>query len=350
MQNHRIVFPLVFLFLLSTVSLSIASNEKYAKLIEGAKKEGKMVFYVSTNIDHAMSFANAFQHKYPFVKVEILRLGSDRMTARVLAEASAGKLGADVIQTTSVEVFLYEKKGILMKFMPMEGAKFPAAAKDPDGNWVSVYEQWFIVGYNTKLVPPKDVPKTYEDLLDPKWKGKISMDGKEYRWFGTLEQIWGRKKWIDFMNRYGQQDIILRNGKTLIGQLMAAGEFALGCPLYPSDTEGLKVMGAPADTVFVDPIITNLHPFIVNSTAPHKNAAQLFVEFMLSEDGQATIASIGRIPSFPIDITKIYPSFKGKTIPNKYPITPRLAEQLSERAEELRAEFRTVFVKKEKLR
>lgn len=351
MQKLLIGFFLAILFFLCTVAISIAEeSDRLAKLAEGAKKEGKILFYTGMNMEHARKFVNKFQEKYPFIKGEVYRTDSEKLTARILIEASTGKLNADVIQTTAVEANLFKKKGIILKYLSLGGATFPESAKDPEGFWVSVYEQWFILGYNTKRVSPTDIPKTYEDLLNPKWKGQLAMDGKEIRWFGALEHVWGRKKWLDFMNKYAQQGITLRNGKTLLTQLLGAGEYAIAMPLYPTDTEGMKKSGAPVDSIFLDPVLVNLHPLIVNSTAPHKHAAQLFLEFMYSEEGQELIASVGRIPSKPMDINKIFPSFQGRRVPKKFAITPQLAEQLSENARELRSQFKSLFVQNERLK
>lgn len=324
---------------------STANEERTAKLIAGAKKEGKMLLYTGLELGHALTFINKFQEKYPFIKVEVYRTGADKLPARIIAEAGAGKLPADVITVSAVEVNHLKKRGIIQKYNSPEMANFPANAKDPDGYWVSLYEQWNILGYNTKLIAPKDVPRNYEDLLNPRWKGKIALDGKEIRWFAALEYVWGKEKWQNFMRRYGQQEIILRNGKTLLAQLLAAGEFAFSTPLYTTGTEGMKNMGAPVETVLLDPMIILQHPIIVSSTAPNPNSAQLFVDFMLSDEGRDLVISVGRIPSKPADIAKVHPGLKGRKIPPKIPISPKMAQDIADNAKELQAQFGSYFGK-----
>ncbi len=155
-----------------------------------------------------------------------------------------------------------------------------------------------MIGYNTNMVAAKDAPTSYEDLLHPKWKGLISLETEEYQWFYHALQLMGRDKGLDFMKKFAGQNLQMRKGHTLLAQLVAAGESAIATVVYSNRVERMKATGAPIDWVrFKGPTITAINAIAIPDKAPHGNAARLFVDFVLSREGQNLLRGLRRIPA-----------------------------------------------------
>ena len=145
----------------------------------------------------------------------------------------------------------------------------------------------------------KEAPKQWEDLLDPKWKSKISIDQEQYSWYGTLHKAWGRERAQKYMRAIAKQDIQWRKGHTLIAQLMSAGEFPLGV-VYAHRTEEMKTRGAPIEWVnTVNPLVVTLNSAGISPKPQHPNVARLFIDFLLSKPAQQRLRSLRRIPARP---------------------------------------------------
>jgi iron(III) transport system substrate-binding protein len=144
-------------------------------------------------------------------------------------------------------------------------------------------------------VPKGSVPNSHTDLLKPEWKGQIGMDSKPYEWFGTLVKAMGDEKGLAYMRELAKQ-VTLRAGRTLVAQLVAAGEFKGGLTAYSQTFEVLKPTGAPVDWIYLNPVFANIHPVGIAAKAPHPNAARLFTDFVLSKRGQELIRGMNRIP------------------------------------------------------
>jgi iron(III) transport system substrate-binding protein len=154
-----------------------------------------------------------------------------------------------------------------------------------------------VIGYNTRMVKRNEVPRLDEDLLNPKWKGKIGMDHTKPEWFAWKLKRMGEEKGMAYMKKLGAQELRLYAGLTIITGLLAAGEFPLVLNTYVHNAEDAKRKGAPVDWVAQEPVFTKFQPIGVGARAAHPNAAKLFVDFMLSEEGQKIIASFGRVPT-----------------------------------------------------
>jgi len=314
-----------------------ADREKI--LLEGAMKEGQVMFYTS-NTWVAGPVSQEFEKKYPFIKPEIFRSSGEKVQARFLVEHRANVHHADVFQTSIVQVYQLKNLGLLAKYISEESQVYPDGFKDPQGQWTAFYQIPYVIGYNTRLVAPKDVPTSYEDLLHPKWKGQISLETEEYQWFYHLLQIMGKEKGLDYMKRLAGQNLQMRKGHTLLAQLVAAGEFAMAVVVYSNRVERMKSRAAPIDWVrFKDPTITAINAISIPEKAPHPNAARLFVDFVLSKEGQNILRGHRRIPARP-DVFPDPPSLtKGL---NLYPARP---EGMIEHYNETVARFDEIFMK-----
>jgi len=311
-----------------------------AKVLEGAKKEGRLVLYTGMESDEASLFTKEFAKKYPFIKPDIFRASGEKVQARFLVEQRANTHLADIFQTSIVQVYQLKNAGMLARYVSEEASAYAEGFKDAQGYWTAFYQIPYVIGFNTHMVAPKDAPASYEDLLNPKWKGLISLETEEYQWFYHLVQILGRDKGLDFMRKFAAQSLQMRKGHTLLAQLVAAGESAIATVVYSNRVERMKASGAPIDWVrFKGPTITAINALGIPEKAPHRNAARLFVDFVLSREGQSLLRGLRRIPARP-DVLPDPPTLtKGL---NLYPARP---EGMIESYNETVARFDEIFNK-----
>src|SRR5215470_5978467 len=265
---------LLWVLLWFRIPLAIGASANGQQVFEGAKREGRLVLYTGMDIEEASQYTKEFTKKYPFIKTEVFRSSGERVQARFLVEHRANVHNADVFQTSIVQVYQLKNAGLLAKYVSEESAAYPEGFKDP--------------------------PNSYEDLLNPKWRNQIGLETEEYQWFYHLVQILGRDKGLDYMKRLAGQTLQMRKGHTLLAQLVAAGEMALAVVVYSNRVERMRMTGAPIDWVrFKGPTITAINAISIPEKAPHPNAARLFVDFVLSKEGQNLLRGLRRIPARP---------------------------------------------------
>ena len=283
-------------FSLSTVSVWSQTDDR-AKLVEGAKKEGKLIWYTSTNVTESKPLLDDFEKQYPFIKGEIFRASGEKTLNRIITEARAGRSEFDIVTISEVDALIEAK--LLTPYRSPEAKSFIPDFKDPNGYWTAIYINYASIGYNSKMLSEKEAPKQWEDLLEPKWKGKFAIDQEQYPWFGTLHKGWGRERAQKYMRALAKQDIQWRKGHTLIAQLMAAGEFPLGV-IYAHRVEEMKQRGAPVEWVnTVNPIVVTVNAAGLSVKPQHPNAAKLFYDFVLSKPAQQRLRTLRRIPARP---------------------------------------------------
>jgi iron(III) transport system substrate-binding protein len=204
----------------------------------------------------------------------------------------------DVVSFNHLDMDALGQENLLASYVSPESAKgFPAGAIDPRGHWASIYVRQYVIGFNTRLVPPAEAPKDWSDLLKPKWKAKLAVDENEVEWYASMLDFLGRDRGPEYMRALARQEPQLRRGHTLLSKLLVAGDFPLAI-VHAAEMEEAKKTGAPVDWVrTTDPVITSPSQVAVAAKAPHPAAARLLVDFLLSAEGQALIASRGRIPA-----------------------------------------------------
>ncbi len=257
-----------------------------ADTIDAAKKEGEMNWYGGGSSEIDENINRGFMKKYPFIQARKFRIQSQRLLVRFETESRAGKHSADIVRTTDWYIDIFKKKGLLLKYESPEGKQIPDEFKDKDGFYTSLYMAVHALAYNPKMIAKNELPRSYDDLLNPKWKGKLGMEDAAYVWFVNLLKLKGEKQGIEYMRRLAKQDVSLRSGTTLLSNLVAAGELPLAIDLYAYEIERSKKSGAPLDWVAFEPVIVHTIAGAINKNAPHPNAAKLFMDFLLSEDGQ----------------------------------------------------------------
>jgi iron(III) transport system substrate-binding protein len=280
---------------LSCAGQARGQSDHTAHLIEGAKNERRVVWYTSLNLTESKILFDAFQKKYPYVQPETFRATAETTLNRILTETRAGRWEFDAVGMSQVGTLAHYK--VLAPYVSPEAGAYISEFKDPAGYWTGYSSNYYTLGYNTKLVSPNEAPRRWEDLLDPKWKGKISIDREEYAWYAALLEAWGKEKTHRFMEALARQNVQWRKGPVLIAQLMAAGEFPIGV-VYVHRIEEMKKNGAPVEWAHtLDPIVVGINGIALSVKPKNPFAARLFIDFLLSKDGQEIIRARGRIPA-----------------------------------------------------
>src|SRR4026209_2844885 len=192
---------------------------------DSAKTEGEVVLYSSLNNEQIVTLVDTFKKKYPNIKPSFYRGTSERVLQRAVTEAKAGRFAVDVVTSAGFQVQLLKESGLTQRFVPPEASAFSEGFKDPEGHWVSVHSLLNSMAYNTQLVKPNEAPKKYEDLLAPRWKGRLGVNLQDPEWYVSLQRRWSKEKARNFLKTLATQQPGVRDGHNITAQLVAAGEF-----------------------------------------------------------------------------------------------------------------------------
>jgi iron(III) transport system substrate-binding protein len=284
-----IVVSLLFPGLLLGASQSAA--------IDGAKKEGKCVLYTAMQPEDSTKLVDLYRSRFPFVDASFFRAGSAPLLNRILTESRAGRFLFDVVSGKVSDLILLQKRGLLGTIVSSELAAYPSNFRDNLSRGVDIYNNYYTTSYNTLRVRPSEAPAGWDGLLDPKWSdGKITFDPRSYDWYFGMMAAWGAQKGGNFMHRFSQQKPAFRDGNVLIANLLAAGEFPIGLT-YAHLVERLRMRGAPVDWVPVKPMVAAPISIALAARPSNPNAANLFVDLVLSKEGAEILKSMGRVPT-----------------------------------------------------
>ena len=284
--------------LIETVETPHESEEML--LIEAANAEGgELMLYTSINIDDLEQILGKFEERYPFTNTDYYRARGEDVIRKSMTEAQTGQHFVDVFETEAFEVYRLQQAGLLQPYVAPESAAFPSDAKDPAGYWTVDRINTVVISYNTDLVDPADVPITWEDLLDSKWKGKIGVEANDVELFADMVSEWGEEKTYAYWEGIAALEPGIVDGHTVLAELVSAGEFAISPTLFGYRVEKLKAKGAPIEWVRTDPVIAYTQLLAMAADAPHPATARLFINWLLSEEGQNAYRQVGRIPSRP---------------------------------------------------
>ena len=321
-------------FILFLASVLFSSTHA-ATVDEAARAESEVVLYSSLNNEQIVTLVDAFKKKYPAIKPSFYRGTSERVLQRASTEAKAGRFAVDVMTSAGFQVQLMKESGLTTRFVPPEAASFDEGFKDPDGHWINVHSLLNSMAYNTQLVKPIEAPRKYEDLLAPRWKGRIGVNVQDPEWYVSLQRRWGKDRARNFLKALATQQPGLRDGHNITAQLLAAGEFHVVTNTYAHTAARMKGQGAPAHYGFDEPEITYVHPMVLAKGAPHPNAGKLLIGFILSVEGQRMLRDQGRIPAHR-DVDPQVFSLKNVKLQAS---DPRLAKEYGPAGEEMRAIF-----------
>jgi iron(III) transport system substrate-binding protein len=270
--------------------------DRDARLVERAKREGRVVLYTSLAPTESRPLADAFQKKYG-VRVELWRALSDQVVQRAITEARGRRHAVDVIETNGPEMEMLAREQLLAEFHSPYLADLPAAAIPRHRTWFPDRFNFYVVAFNTTKVQRSQIPSSYEGFADPKWRGRISLEATDAEWMATLVKTFGNARGMDYFRRLSALQPDIRRGHILLATLVAAGEVPIALTAYHSNIVPLKRKGAPVDFVPVQPVVARPQGIGVAKNAPHPNAALLFADFVLSPEGQKLFESLGRVPA-----------------------------------------------------
>ena len=265
-------------------------------LAEMAKKEGTVTFYSTMTVKDAQAISEAFEKKYG-VKVMAWRGGSEKIVQRAVTEARAGRHDVDVIETNGPQMEMLYREKLLEEFYTPVIKDIPASAIPKHRHYVADRFAFFVLAYNTNLIKPADVPKTYEDVLDPKWKGKIGIEATDVVWFAAVTKAMGEEKGMAYFRKLAAMKPEMRTSHILMAELVSAGEIPMVLTAYNNNAETLKQKGAPIDWKPLQPAFGRPSSIGLAKNAPHPHAALLFAEFVLSKDGQEILKKVNRVPA-----------------------------------------------------
>ncbi|MBI2987589.1 MAG: extracellular solute-binding protein [Deltaproteobacteria bacterium] len=273
----------------------LAPEKRQAVLVEGAQAEREITFYSSMQAQQLDPFARAFNKRFPFLKVNIWRASGNKQFLKIQTEYSAGRPLVDVVNASVEEASALKKTGVLDPYHSAQREFFSASDKDKEGYFTSLYITPMVLGYNTRMLKRNEVPKSYQDLLHPKWEGQMYLDNEAYDWFAVLLRHFGREKGLEYMRDLAKQNLVLVRGRTAQSQLLVAGEKPLAIVLSGHTVLDLKANGAPIDWVGLDPFFSSANYIMLSRRAPHPHAAALFIDWSLSEEGQSVVTTFGRV-------------------------------------------------------
>jgi ABC-type Fe3+ transport system substrate-binding protein len=287
---------LLFVFALCTAT-SAQDTDRRA-ILERAKKEGELIWYTTAGLQDSKPMADEFQKEYPFIKPSVVRAGSGVLVNKILNEARAQKVFFDVFNTNHENILPLKKRGLIGRYVSPEAKFYDDDLKDKEGYWHSAYVVPWFLGYNTRMVKKDEVPKSYAELLQPKWKGRkiaLGADNGALILSGLIK-LWGREKALGYFRQLAAQEPAVQAGSPSNRiQLLAAGEFPI--TLAAGNTlQTFVSRGAPIDWVALEPVFVQVNAIMIAAQAPHPNAARLFIDFALSRKGQEMVRAFHRVP------------------------------------------------------
>src|SRR5882724_9092425 len=278
----------------------LAPAERQAALVREAKNERSVVWYAPMNREDLRQFTSAFEAEYPFLKVEILTGGPQSLLNRILTEHRAGKFNYDILNIRSSALYTLKKANAIMRYDTPYRRGLRAGFYDKDGYFNGIWASLLVYLFNTKQVTRAQAPKSIDDLLQPKWKEKLAMDQDADDWLAALLDYYGDEKGKQIARSLGGQNLQIRKGRSLVSQLVAAGEFPVQIDAHHHEAVSLRQAGAPVDYIFPEPFIPvkSVSALPMSSQPAHPHAAALLVDFMLSKKGQETAFRQRRWPAF----------------------------------------------------
>jgi iron(III) transport system substrate-binding protein len=320
-----------------------APYEPNQEMIDAAKKEGAVVWYTATDVQVSEKVGSAFEAKYPGIKVQVERSGSERVFQRISQEYGSSIHKADVIETSdAVHFILFKRQGWLQPAVPSDVAKsWPSQVKDPDGQFAAYRAHLSVIGYNTTQVKKEDAPKSHADLLDSKWRNRIVKAHPGYS--GTImtgtHALSEALGW-EYFEKLGKQRIMQVQSSTEPPKKLAQGERSIMADGNEYNMFMLKETGVPVEVVYATegtPIAIGHAGLLKN--APHPNAAKLFYAFLFSKDTQQLISDVGGLRSFHPEVKEK----EGRTPLSKIKILYSDPAKLEPQIEDLKKKYEVNF-------
>ena len=274
-------------------------SERQQRLLEAAKSDGEAVIYANMDVTAMKPLADGFMRRYPGVKATSVHFSGAAIITRIESESRVGKPLSDVVLSGQLGVLSSIEKRIAARYRSPEREILRDGFKDKDGLWTTYMTNVMVSAYNSRLVKKDELPRSVEDLLKPRWKNKLVMDSQSYVWFGTMMQLLGEDNGQRFMKRLNEQNLQHSRGRRLMTQLLAAGEHEIAVETNLNSVLSLSRQGAPLGFAPIQPYFLSPSLVFMSANAPHPFAGALFVDYLLSEEGQKIIVTTNRMPAHP---------------------------------------------------
>ncbi len=275
------------------------------ELIAAAEEEGKVIWYTTMIVDQAVRpIAAAFEKKYPGITVEFTRAGSGDTALKIINEGQAGRVMGDVFDGTATFSSVMPA-GMAEAYVPESAAAYPEELKDPGGHWHALNSYFLTAAYNTDLVSPEEAPKSFEDLLDPKWQGQMvwSVEPEPVAapgFIGNVLLTMGEEEGMAYLDQLAAQDITnMAASQRAVLDRVIVGDFPIGLMIFNHHVGISQGEGAPIEWVRLEPVVSSASLLGLVKGGPNPNAGKLLIDYILSEEGQQVLASTGYLPTHP---------------------------------------------------
>lgn len=302
---------LILLFAALLFARAACAAEANAALVAAAQKEGQVTWYSTLIVNQIVRpMVDAFGKKYPGITVQYSRATSSDVALKIRNEARARRVQADLFDGSNT-VFLLEEANLVADYQPKSAASYPPELRDPKGHWTALNLFYWTSAYNTNLVSAVDAPKTYEDLLDPKWKGKIAWTydltpGGPPGFVHNILTTYGQDKGMAYLKKFAAQEpVTIPAAQRVVLDKVISGEYPLAVMILNYHATISQKQGAPVQWIKMEPLLQSMSLVSIVKDSPHPNAARLLVEFMLSDEGQQVMADNDYLPASPAVPAKV---------------------------------------------
>ena len=275
---------------------ALQGADRTERLIAGAKKEGELMLYSSVTQEDQLRLAADFKKRYG-VTIKFWRGSQTNILQRVLTETRGARFEFDALETNSPQIEAISREKLLQKMSsPYVGEVLLEQTLPAHGEWTPDRLNLLVYAYNTDRVKRAELPKSWQELLGPKWKGRLGMESSNVEWFAALVEAMGEKNGLELFRRLGENGVAVRTGHTHSTGRVIAGEIPLMLGVFSHDVDRMKVKGAPIDWFVLAPAVVLPSAVAVSRRAAHPYAAALFYDYMLT-DGQKFYTDVYRVPA-----------------------------------------------------
>jgi len=273
-----------------------AGADRMERIVAAARAEGSLLLYTTFAASNMKAISADFEGRYG-VKVNSWRSGTLKVLQRALAEAKANRYEVDVVLFGSPEMEALYRENLLQEVRSPSHKNLMDGALPAHGNWAAVYLNLFAQAYNTDRVRKDELPKTYADLLHPRWRGRLGVESQDQEWFLAVVKDMGEAAGLKFFrDLVATNGLSVRTGHSLLNSMVVSGEVPLALTVHSYMPEQMKRKGAPIDWFVLEPAVVRPNAVGVMRRAPRPNAALLFYEYLLS-DGQQLLADMAYVPA-----------------------------------------------------
>ena len=267
------------------------------QLVEGAKKEKKLVFYTTMDLPQNIEVVRDFAERYPFLDLEIHPLEAETLVKRIQDEARRGASTWDVLLAGGGSFQSLLEASLVVAYRSPQREAVSGALNDGAGYWSGYYINPYVVGYSTTLVKEEEIPKSYAELLEPRWKGnRIAIDSTAHGLLRGLAAVWGEEKAVAYLKRLADQQPVMARASITAVDSLHTGDVAMVIARAPVIHGYKKKLNSPISWIALEPTVAQIDAVMLSAQSPHPNAARLFVDFVLSKEGQSSLASVQQIP------------------------------------------------------